>query len=79
MEFMMSIPREEKMSGSQSMKAMWMGGSEPFRRDLEKTAASRRMKNDRENYGLFVSFRFLIQNNRHRELLGKLEQSSRLM
>jgi len=45
----MSIPSDEKTSGSQSMKAMWIGGSEPLRGDLEKTAASRRMKNASEN------------------------------
>jgi hypothetical protein len=45
----MSIPREEKIRGSQSMKVMWTGGSLPLRGDLEKTEASRRMKNAREN------------------------------
>lgn len=43
----MSMPREEKMRGSQSMKVMWM--SEPLRGDLDQTAASRRVKNAREN------------------------------
>lgn len=40
------------MSGSQSIKVMWMGGSEPLRGDLEKTAASRRTKKARENCSL---------------------------
>jgi hypothetical protein len=43
------MPREEKMSGSQSMKEMWMGGSEPLSGEWEKTAASRRRKKDSEN------------------------------
>jgi len=38
------------MKGSQSMKVMWIGGSEPLSGDLEKTAASRRTKNASENY-----------------------------
>jgi len=45
----MSMPREEKMKGSQSMKVMWIGGSEPLRGECEKMAASRRVKNAREN------------------------------
>ena len=48
-ELMMSMPREEKMKGSQSMKVMWIGGSEPLRGECEKIAASRRVKNAREN------------------------------
>jgi hypothetical protein len=47
MELMMSIPREEKMRGSQSMKLMLM--SEPLRAECDQTAASRRVKNAREN------------------------------
>lgn len=39
------------MRGSQSMKRMWMGGSEPLRGEWEKTEASRRTKKARENYG----------------------------
>jgi len=42
------MPTEEKMSGSQSMKVMWM--VLPLRLDLDQTAASRRMKKARENW-----------------------------
>jgi hypothetical protein len=37
------------MSGSQSIKVMWIGGSLPFSAECENTEASRRVKNDREN------------------------------
>jgi hypothetical protein len=38
---MMSIPRLEKIKGSQSTKVTWM--EEPLRADLDQTAESRRM------------------------------------
>ena len=47
MLLMMSMPREEKMEGIQSTKVMWK--SEPLRWDLEKVAASMRVKRAREN------------------------------
>ena len=50
----MSMPNEEKMRGNQSMNVMWMGGSDPFRDDLEKTAASRRTKKARENCVMYT-------------------------
>ncbi|CAG8981328.1 hypothetical protein HYALB_00005128 [Hymenoscyphus albidus] len=49
-ELMISIPSAEKIRGSQSMKRMWIGGSEPLSGECEKTEASRRMKNARENW-----------------------------
>ncbi|CAG8953449.1 hypothetical protein HYFRA_00010199 [Hymenoscyphus fraxineus] len=54
-ELMISIPSAEKIRGSQSMKRMWIGGSEPLSGECEKTEASRRMKNARENWGEGVS------------------------
>lgn len=48
-ELMISMPREEKMKGSQSMKVMWM--VEPLRDECDQTAASRRMKKESENCG----------------------------
>lgn len=53
MLFIMSMPRDEKMSGSQSMKVMWM--VEPFLALWDQTAASRRTKNARENCEFTVS------------------------
>lgn len=46
-ELMMSMPREEKMRGSQSMKVMWI--VLPFLEECDHTAASRRIKKAREN------------------------------
>ena len=46
----MSMPSVEKMKGSQSMNVMCTGGSEPLSGECEKTEASRRMKNERENW-----------------------------
>ena len=47
MELMISMPREEKTRGSQSMKVMWV--SLPFLADLDHTAASSMTKKAREN------------------------------
>lgn len=46
----MSMPRDEKIRGSQSMNVMWM--MEPFFAECDQTAASRRMKKERENCGV---------------------------
>jgi hypothetical protein len=46
---MMSMPSEEKMRGSQSMKLMCTGGSLPFFAECDHTAASTIMKKAREN------------------------------
>jgi len=48
-ELMMSMPSEEKMRGSQSMKLMCTGGSLPFFAECDHTAASTIMKKAREN------------------------------
>ncbi len=52
----MSMPREENMRGSQSMKLMWISGSsEPFLGLWDQTAASRRTKKASENWVILVS------------------------
>jgi hypothetical protein len=52
MELIISIPRDENISGSQSMNVIWIGGSEPLSADRDQRAASRRMKKERENYSM---------------------------
>lgn len=45
----MSMPRAEKIRGSQSMKVIWM--SDPLWADFDHTLASRMEKKARENCG----------------------------
>jgi hypothetical protein len=64
MELIMSMPKEENVRGSQSIKVMWIGGSLPLSGEWENTEASRRVKNARENCVRKSVYVFIFHNLR---------------